>query len=163
MLTARIASSRAKPSYGKPVGPFLYVGTRSDDPNDVVPHEHRRELRALRVFAAWTNHVDSKAINSLDALVTENGKAVVRHYLIDFGSTMGSASIKAREYDEGFEYIVDGKTTTEEHGRFGVLHSLVSLRRLSKVPVGRPFLRRSLRSTKLETSGSKPGVSTCAP
>ena len=92
----RVIASKAVP--GKPIGPFLYVGTRSDDPNDVVPHEHRRELRALRVFAAWTQHVDSKSINSLDTLVTEGGRTVVRHYLIDFGSTLGSASIKAREY-----------------------------------------------------------------
>jgi len=91
----------------RPLGPFLYEGTRPDDPNDVVPHEHRRELRALRVFAAWTNHVDSKSINSLDTLVQENGRSVVRHYLIDFGSTMGSASIKPREYDEGHHYIFD--------------------------------------------------------
>ena len=107
----RVVASKAVS--GKPIGPFLYVGTRSDDPNDVVPHEHRRELRALRVFAAWTNHVDSKAINSLDTLVTENGKAVVRHHLIDFGSTMGSASIKAREYDEGHHYIYDPGETTK--------------------------------------------------
>jgi hypothetical protein len=116
----RMAAQEADGSYrvlaskaleGRPVGPFLYVGTRSDDPNDVVPHEHRRELRAVRVFAAWTNHVDSKAINSLDTLVTENGRTVVRHHLIDFGSTMGSASIKAREYDEGHHYIVDPKPT----------------------------------------------------
>jgi hypothetical protein len=116
----RIAAQEADGSYrvvaskalaGKPVGPFLYVGTRSDDPNDIVPHEHRRELRGLRVFAAWTNHVDTKAINSLDTLVTENGRAVVRHHLIDFGSTMGSASIKAREYDEGHEYIADPRRT----------------------------------------------------
>jgi len=105
----RVVASRALP--GKPVGPFLYVGTRSDDPNDIVPHEHRRELRGLRVFAAWTNHVDTKAINSLDTIVTENGRAVVRHHLIDFGSTMGSASIKPREYDEGHHYIADGGPT----------------------------------------------------
>ena len=92
----RVVASKALA--GKPVGPFLYLGTRPDDPNDIVPHEHRRELRGLRVFAAWTNHVDSKAINSLDTLITEKGKAVVRHHLIDFGSTLGSASIKAREY-----------------------------------------------------------------
>ena len=92
---------------GRPVGPFLYVDTRSDDPNDVVPHEHRRELRALRVFSAWTNHVDSKAVNSLDTVVTENGRQVVRHHLIDFGATMGSASIRPREYDEGHRYIFD--------------------------------------------------------
>src|SRR5688572_2589618 len=116
----RIAAQEADGSYrviaskavsGRPVGPFLYVDTRPDDPNDVVPHEHRRELRGLRVFAAWTNHVDSKAINSLDTLVTENGRTVVRHHLIDFGSTLGSASIKPREYDEGHHYIADGGKT----------------------------------------------------
>ena len=34
---------------------------------DVVMHECRRELRGLRVFAAWSNHVDTKPGNSLDA------------------------------------------------------------------------------------------------
>jgi hypothetical protein len=105
----RVVASKALA--GKPVGPFLYVGTRPDDPNDVVPHEHRRELRGLRVFAAWTNHVDTKAINSLDTLVSENGRSVVRHHLIDFGSTLGSASVKPREYDEGHHYIADGGPT----------------------------------------------------
>ena len=38
-------------------------------PNDVVPHEHRRELRALKVFGAWTNLVDMKAGNTLDTVV----------------------------------------------------------------------------------------------
>ena len=42
------------------------------------PHEHRRELRALRVFGAWTNLTDLKAGNTLDTLVTENGRAVVQ-------------------------------------------------------------------------------------
>jgi hypothetical protein len=38
---------------GEDVGHFQYHGTRTDDPNDRIPHEHRRELRAGRVFAAW--------------------------------------------------------------------------------------------------------------
>lgn len=114
----RVVASKAVE--GKPVGPFLYLGTRSDDPNDVVPHEHRRELRGLRVFAAWTNHVDTKAINSLDAIVTAHGRSHVRHYLIDFGSTMGSASIMPREYDEGHEYIFDPGATLKGIVGFGL-------------------------------------------
>lgn len=102
---------------GSAIGPFLYAGTRPDDPNDIVPHEHRRELRALRVFAAWTNHADSKAINSLDTLATHNGRTVVRHHLIDFGSTLGSASLKPRDYDEGHQYIWDAGPTWK--GIFG--------------------------------------------
>ena len=53
---------------GKDVGPFKYYGTRPDDPNDIHPHEHRRELRAMRVFGAWLNHDDSRAINTRDFL-----------------------------------------------------------------------------------------------
>ena len=64
----RAVAARALP--GRVLGGFQYHGTRPDDPNDIVPHEHRRELRALKVFGAWTNLVDMKAGNTLDTLVT---------------------------------------------------------------------------------------------
>ncbi len=76
--TYRVVAGRLLP--GKILGGYQYVGTRPDDPNDVVPHQHRRELRALRVFGAWTNLTDIKAANSIDTLVTENGKSIVKHY-----------------------------------------------------------------------------------
>ena len=101
----RIVAARAIP--GTVVGGFRYHGTRPDDPNDVVPHEHRRELRALKVFGAWTNLVDMKAGNTLDTLVTENGLTRVRHYLQDVGSTFGSGANGPREWDEGHEYLFD--------------------------------------------------------
>jgi hypothetical protein len=93
---------------GRVLGGFRYHGTRPDDPNDVIPHEHRRELRALKVFGAWTNLVDMKAGNTLDTLITENGKSVVRHYLQDVGSTFGTGALAPREYDEGYEYLFEG-------------------------------------------------------
>jgi hypothetical protein len=101
----RVIAGRAVP--GRPLGGFRYHGTRPDDPNDIVPHEHRRELRALQVFGAWTNLVDMKAGNTLDALVTENGRGIVRHYLQDVGSTFGTGALAPRDGDEGHEYLYE--------------------------------------------------------
>ena len=92
---------------GRTLGGFSYFGTRSDDPNDIVPHEHLRELRALKVFGAWTNLTDMKAGNTLDTVVEENGKGVVRHYLQDVGSTFGDGAIGPRDYADGYEYLYD--------------------------------------------------------
>jgi hypothetical protein len=101
----RVILSQALP--GKPLEGFKYEGTRPDDPNDVIPHENRRELRGLRVFSAWVNHTDAKAINSMDMLSTEGGRSVVRHYLLDFNATLGSAGIGPRERRDGYEYIAE--------------------------------------------------------
>lgn len=90
---------------GTPVGPFQYFGTRPDDPNDIFAHENRRELRGLRVFAAWLNHDDSRAINTLDMLVNRDGQQFVKHYLIDFGSTLGSGSTGPQKPRAGSEYM----------------------------------------------------------
>jgi hypothetical protein len=94
---------------GTPVGPFRYSGNRPDDPNDLIPHEHRRELRALRVFAAWLNHVDTKSQNTMDTLVRQGPHVVVRHHLLDFGSTLGSAGTGPKERRHGFEYLFEGR------------------------------------------------------
>jgi hypothetical protein len=90
---------------GRPIGPFRYFGTRSDDSNDVIPHEHRRELRGLKVFSAWLNHDDSRAVNTQDSVVNVGGRRYVRHYLIDFGSTLGSGSVTAQKPRAGSEYL----------------------------------------------------------
>ncbi len=97
---------------GEPLGPFQYHGTRWDDANDVFPHEHRRELRGLRVFAAWLNHDDSRGINTRDMFVAGDGGGYVRHHLIDFSSTLGSGSNARREIAPqnpraGNEYVIE--------------------------------------------------------
>lgn len=102
----RALASRFIP--GVPVGEFRFFGTRPDDPNDIFPHEHRRELRGYRVISAWLNHDDSRALNTYDSFVEENGRRFIKHYLLDFGSTLGSASIGANEPRGGNEYFIDG-------------------------------------------------------
>jgi hypothetical protein len=114
--TYRVAAGRLL--QGQPLGSFRYAGTRPDDPNDLVPHEHRRELRALGVFAAWTNLTDLKAGNTLDTLVTENGRAVVKHVLQDVGSTFGMAN-RPHEWDIGSEYFYDPQASRRRLLSFG--------------------------------------------
>jgi hypothetical protein len=94
---------------GDIIGPFRYYGTRKDDPNDVVPHENRRDLRGLFVFAAWLNHTDTKSINSLDSIVEVDGTRAVRHFLIDFGAILGSDSFEAKSPRAGNVYLFDFK------------------------------------------------------
>ena len=104
---------------GRPIGGFRFYETRTDDPNDVIPHEHRRELRAYGTFSAWLNHVDSKSINTLDTVVEVDGKQVVRHHLLDFGSTLGSAGVYPREAFEGWEHLIEGGETLAGMPTFG--------------------------------------------
>ncbi|UCG50438.1 MAG: hypothetical protein JSW58_09490 [Candidatus Latescibacterota bacterium] len=113
--TARDGKIRAVASKfidGKLIGPFKYHKTRKDDPNDLIPHEHRRELRGLRVIAAWLNHYDTKANNSLDAYVEEDGRRFVKHFLIDFGSTLGSEGDEPKPVWTGYENTFDPHQVT---------------------------------------------------
>jgi hypothetical protein len=113
----RTAAGRILP--GKVLGGFKYAGTRPDDPNDIVPHEHRRELRALRVFGAWTNLTDMKAGNTLDSIITEGGRGVIRHYLQDVGSTFGVGANGPHDWNEGWEHVYDRGPSMHRFYSFG--------------------------------------------
>ncbi|HBY63287.1 MAG TPA: hypothetical protein DEH78_25985 [Solibacterales bacterium] len=108
----RALASRFVP--GEPLGPFRFFGVRKDDPNDVIPHEHRRELRGLFAMAAWLNHSDTKALNTLDTLVEEGGVRAIRHYLIDFGATLGSDSFAPKSPRSGNVYLFGWKQAAEQ-------------------------------------------------
>jgi len=114
--TYRVIAGRLLP--GKVLGNFRYEGTRPDDPNDLVPHEHRRELRALRVFGAWTNLTDLKSANTIDTLAEENGRSVVKHWLQDVGSTFGMNN-DLHEWDLSWEHFYQTDTTLKRLASFG--------------------------------------------
>lgn len=97
---------------GKPVGVWFYKGTRSDDPNDRVHHEHRRELRGLGIISSWLSDEDRRAANTLAVYYEDKktGNEYIKHYLIDMGSTLGSNNIIPHAPKYGNEYLVDPRT-----------------------------------------------------
>jgi len=121
----RMVASKWLP--GKTLGPYRYEGTRSDDPNDVIPHEDRRELRGAKLIAAWLNHFDSREQNTMDVFLPldkkrKDGPGFVRHYIIDMGDCFGSMwtsdEISRRL---GYAYIFDGSQIAEDFVTFGAL------------------------------------------
>lgn len=102
--TYRMSATRLR---GKDLGRFQYHGIRPDDPNDIYPHEHRRELRGNRVFCAWLNHDDSRAVNTKVLLDEEDGRRFARHYMWDFGSSLGSATLFADRARSGHEELLE--------------------------------------------------------
>jgi hypothetical protein len=92
---------------GKPLGEIDFEGRRRDDPEDMIPHELRRELRGMWVVNAWLHHDDCSSRNTLDMFVTEDGRSFVRHYFIDFSGTLGAASVTMHSRRSGHEYLLD--------------------------------------------------------
>ncbi|MBM3787391.1 MAG: hypothetical protein FJW30_23780 [Acidobacteria bacterium] len=119
---------------GKGIGPYRYYGQRTDDPNDTTPHEHRRDLRGLHVFCAWTAHDDSRAINTYDSLTEENGVKFVKHFLLDLGSTLGSASSKPNSPRSGGEYLFGWKLAAKNLLTLGLDVPAWARAKYSKLP-----------------------------
>jgi hypothetical protein len=117
--TIQVVASKFLP--GKYVGEFDYQGTRSDDPNDIFPHQDRRDLRGLRVFSSWLNHNDSDSVNTFDSYVTDpDGRSYVRHYLIDFGTVMGSGATLPHARRVGNEYYIEFKPSLKAAATLGI-------------------------------------------
>jgi hypothetical protein len=121
----RMGASRWLP--GKPLGPYRYDSTRDDDPNDVIDHEDRRELRGGRILAAWLNHFDSREQNTMDIWVAQNkdderSLGFVRHYILDLGDCFGSIwAWEGITRRLGFAYYLDFPYLTEDFITLGAI------------------------------------------
>lgn len=120
LADGRYRASASEFIEGIPKGGWPAEGVREDDPNDVIPHEHRRELRGLRVFAAWVNHTDMKEDNTLDSYVEEKGRRYIKHYLLDFGEAFGSHAAEKLRYEDGYEHWFDWQRQPQAALAFGL-------------------------------------------
>src|SRR6185295_17599451 len=71
-------------------------------------------------------------------LVEQNGHRVVRHYLQDVGSTFGTGAVALRDWDEGWEYLWEGRTVARRLLSFGLTPPIWATVRYDETPgVGR--------------------------
>jgi hypothetical protein len=117
--TYRVLATRI-PGVVRRVGPFRFRGTRPDDANDVFPHEHRRELRGLRVVSAWIHHSKIRPRHTLDVGVEEDGRRFVRHYLTDLHLTLGSAGAAPKPPWSGHEYVLEWERVLQRVATLGL-------------------------------------------
>jgi hypothetical protein len=68
-------------------------GVRGDDPNDVVPHENRRTLRALKVFGAWLALDGLGPSKTIDRYLGPPGEGHVAHYIVGLDDALGAANV----------------------------------------------------------------------
>lgn len=119
----RALFSRVVP--GRPLGPFAFSGVRQDDPGDRIPHQHRRSLRGLWVFAAWLNHTEAWQENTLDSFVPERpGSRLghVAHHLVDFNATLGAGGVDPRTANSGYGHWIDWPTVGKRLGALGLYY-----------------------------------------
>ncbi len=122
---------------GKPLGGHVAEGTRPDDPNDVIPHELRRDLRGTYAVFSWLDHNDLHEGQMVDLFVKDAEdpkRQYVKHYFIDFGIALGFAATKNKEPRFGHEWLLDPKRMLKNLITFGALEPAYERRR-------RPLLR----------------------
>jgi hypothetical protein len=112
---------------GRLIGPFRYEGTRGDDPNDIIAHEDRRELRGGRLLAAWLDHFDAREQNSMDVWLADrddepdSSPGYVRHYYLDMSDCLGSEwpwdGVSRRL---GYSYLLDWADIGLDFISFGI-------------------------------------------
>ncbi|HOW87662.1 MAG TPA: hypothetical protein P5561_03080 [Candidatus Omnitrophota bacterium] len=100
-------ASAQKIPQGEKKGPFSFEKRRKDDPEDIVNHRDRREIRALGIFASWLNHFDLCETSTQDFLVHEGGQNVLKHYLMDFNGALGATREGPKDPMLGHEHAVD--------------------------------------------------------
>ena len=95
---------------GEILGGTPRLGTRADDPNDLIPHELRRDQRGQAPLFAWLAHTDAKEDNTLDtwqADPVDPSIHYVKHYLLDFGNALGADVAITNHLYLGHQYEID--------------------------------------------------------
>lgn len=103
----KLRISAAKLFKGSVKGTFNFHGRRQSDPEDLIPHENRRELRALRVFSSWLNNYDVRRGSTLRLAAEENSTGPLKNYLLNYSASLGAGIHDAKPPMFAHEHLFD--------------------------------------------------------
>jgi hypothetical protein len=108
---------------GKSLGKSLAEGVRDGDPNDLIPHEMRRDLRGAYSVFAWVDHMDLWAGNFLDIWGSDPidpSRHYVKHYLVDFGKALSVIGVASGDRARTMRYRFDPWNMLRETAMLGI-------------------------------------------
>jgi len=106
----RIRGSTSRWIEGTGIGAHPTEGVRKDDPNDLIPHERRRDLRGMFAMYSWVDNVDVWPGNFLDSWIVDPGnpkRHYVKHFALDFGRGLGAMAAKEHDLSRSHVYRFD--------------------------------------------------------
>jgi hypothetical protein len=78
------------------------------------------------MIQAFLNNSDVKQLNTLDSYVEEDGRKFLKHYLIDFGDSLGSLSLRPKNPNDGHHYLLDPLEIVKTTFTFGLNRRRIS-------------------------------------
>lgn len=100
----RFSATRWPP--GPDVGRTPVAGSRDDDPNDRVPHENRRTLRALKLVGAWLGMTRFTPHDLRDVYAGLPGEGHLVHYIVGHDKSLGTESIIGKRPEQKDEMLL---------------------------------------------------------
>lgn len=100
----RFSATRWPP--GPDVGRTPVAGKRGDDPNDRVPHEHRRTLRGLKLAGAWLGMTRFTPHDLRDVYAGPPGEGHLHHYVVGMDKSLGTESIIGKRPEQKNEMLL---------------------------------------------------------
>ncbi len=104
----RFSATRWPPAADVDVGRTPVAGTRGDDPNDRVPHENRRTLRALKLVGAWLGMTRFTPHDLRDVYMGPSGEGHLVHFMVGFDKSLGTEAIIGKRPEQKNEMILLG-------------------------------------------------------
>nr|MBP9866253.1 hypothetical protein [Candidatus Omnitrophota bacterium] len=103
----KLRVSATKLLAGEVQGLFSFHGRRKSDPEDLLLHENRRELRALRIFSSWLSNYDVRRGNTVQIAVQESGSTRLKNYLLNPSASLGAGTHDAKPPMFAHEHLFD--------------------------------------------------------